>query len=38
LLVMGGTTQAHWVHEVPRTKAAVGPRLNLTFRCVRLAR
>ena len=38
LLVMGGTTHAHWVHEVPRTKAAVGPRLNLTFRCVRLAR
>lgn len=38
LLVMGGTTQTHWVHEVPRTKAAVGPRLNLTFRCVRRAR
>jgi alkylated DNA repair dioxygenase AlkB len=34
LLVMGGTTQSHWVHEVPRTRAAVGPRLNLTFRCV----
>lgn len=34
LLVMGGTTQAHFVHEVPRTKKVVGPRLNLTFRCV----
>ncbi len=35
LLVMGGTTQKHWVHEVPRTKSPVGPRLNLTFRCLR---
>lgn len=35
LLVMGGTTQRHWVHEVPRTKKQVGPRLNLTFRVVR---
>lgn len=35
LLVMGGTTQRHWVHEVPRTKKPVGPRLNLTFRVVR---
>jgi alkylated DNA repair dioxygenase AlkB len=35
LLVMSGTTQAHWTHEVPRTKAMVGPRLNLTFRCVK---
>ena len=34
LLVMGGTTQTHWMHEVPRTKAAVGPRMNLTFRCI----
>lgn len=35
LLVMGGTTQAHWLHEAPRTKLPVGPRLNLTFRCMR---
>lgn len=34
LLVMGGTTQRLFVHEVPRTKRVVGPRLNLTFRCV----
>ncbi len=34
LLEMGGTSQLHWVHEAPRTKAAVGPRLNLTFRCI----
>ena len=32
LLVMGGTSQHHWVHAVPKTKAAVGPRINLTFR------
>lgn len=36
LLVMGGTTQTHWVHEVPRTKKCTGPRLNLTFRVVRV--
>jgi alkylated DNA repair dioxygenase AlkB len=34
LLVMGGTCQHHWVHGVPKTKAAVGPRINLTFRNV----
>ena len=32
LLVMGGTSQHHWVHGVPKTKAAVEPRINLTFR------
>jgi alkylated DNA repair dioxygenase AlkB len=32
LLVMSGTCQHHWVHGVPKTKAAVGPRINLTFR------
>ena len=32
LLVMGGTCQHHWVHGVPKTKPAVGPRINLTFR------
>ncbi len=34
LFVMGGTTQQRFVHEIPRTRRAVGPRLNLTFRCV----
>lgn len=38
LLVMGGTTQTHWLHEVPRTREPVGPRMNLTFRCVRSTR
>jgi alkylated DNA repair dioxygenase AlkB len=32
LLVMGGACQHHWVHAVPKTAAAVGPRINLTFR------
>jgi hypothetical protein len=31
---MGGTTQRLFTHRVPRTAAAVGPRLNLTFRIV----
>jgi alkylated DNA repair dioxygenase AlkB len=34
LLVMGGTTQRHFTHRVPRTSEAVGPRMNLTFRVV----
>jgi alkylated DNA repair dioxygenase AlkB len=34
LLVMGGTTQLYFRHHVPRTKTAVAPRLNLTFRVV----
>jgi alkylated DNA repair dioxygenase AlkB len=32
LLVMGGTCQHHWMHGLPKTKAAVGERINLTFR------
>jgi len=32
LLVMGGTLQHHWVHELPKTKQPVGERINLTFR------
>lgn len=34
LLVMGGTSQNHWRHGVPKTKKPVGPRINLTFRRV----
>lgn len=34
VLVMGGKLQQHWKHSVPRTKKAVGPRLNLTFRVI----
>ena len=32
LLLMGGTLQRYYRHGVPRTKQAVGERLNLTFR------
>lgn len=32
LLVMAGTCQHHWIHCVPKTKADVGERINLTFR------
>ena len=32
LLVMAGATQRHWSHQVPKTRAAVGGRINLTFR------
>lgn len=32
LLSMGGATQAHYRHALPKTARAVGPRINLTFR------
>jgi alkylated DNA repair dioxygenase AlkB len=32
LLLMSGETQHHWVHAVPKTRAPVGERMNLTFR------
>lgn len=32
LLLMQGTTQQYWKHELPRTRKPVGPRINLTFR------
>ena len=35
LLVMRGRTQQHWRHALPKTAAAVAPRLNLTFRVIR---
>jgi len=35
LLIMRGTTQHFWRHGVPRTRVAVGPRINLTFRLIR---
>jgi alkylated DNA repair dioxygenase AlkB len=36
LLCMSGPTQHHWVHALPKTRAAVGERINLTFRLVAL--
>jgi alkylated DNA repair dioxygenase AlkB len=32
LLVMRGSTQCEFKHGVPRVRAALGPRINLTFR------
>jgi len=32
LLVMKGALQHHWLHQVPKSKTACGPRINLTFR------
>ena len=35
LLIMGGSCQHHWVHGVPKTKSAIAPRINLTFRQIK---
>jgi alkylated DNA repair dioxygenase AlkB len=32
LIIMAGTMQQFWKHDVPRTKENVGERINLTFR------
>jgi alkylated DNA repair dioxygenase AlkB len=32
VLCMSGATQHHWVHALPKTSAAVGERINLTYR------
>ncbi|MGE5658867.1 MAG: alpha-ketoglutarate-dependent dioxygenase AlkB family protein [Actinomycetota bacterium] len=32
LLIMGGTTQHYWQHQVPKTRSLIKPRINLTFR------
>ena len=34
LLIMAGTMQQFWKHEVPKTTANVGERINLTFRWI----
>ncbi len=33
-LVMGGSTQHFWQHQVPKTAIKIGERLNLTFRVI----
>ncbi len=40
LLLMEGTTQESWQHEIPRRrgKSAPGERINLTFRTIRIPR
>ena len=32
LLLMEGSMQHHWVHQIPKTRKPIGPRINLTFR------
>ena len=34
LLLMKGTTQEYWLHQIPKTKKAIGERINLTFRII----
>ena len=34
-LIMGGETQRFWLHQVPKTAAAVAPRVNISFRYMR---
>ena len=34
LLLMAGSTQHEWEHQVPKTASKVGPRVNLTFRTI----
>jgi hypothetical protein len=34
LLWMGGETQRHWRHAIPKTATRVGERINLTFRSI----
>jgi len=35
LLIMSGDTQKFWQHQIPKTKKAVGERINLTFRNIK---
>lgn len=34
LLLMQGTTQHFWKHQIPKTTKVIGPRINLTFRII----
>jgi len=34
LLLMAGSTQHHWHHQIPKTARKVAPRINLTFRII----
>lgn len=35
LLLMKGTCQEHWEHQIPKSKKVSGGRINLTFRLIR---
>ncbi|MBD2136312.1 alpha-ketoglutarate-dependent dioxygenase AlkB [Anabaena sp. FACHB-1237] len=34
LLIMQGTTQEYWQHQIPKTAKVISPRINLTFRVI----
>ncbi len=34
LLIMKGSTQECWLHQIPKTKKNIGPRINITFRTI----
>ncbi len=38
LLIMAGEMQHHWLHSVPKTKKTKSPRINLTFRMIKVTR
>ena len=38
LIIMAGTMQQFWQHEVPKTKLNVGERINLTFRQISMVK
>ena len=33
-LLMKGTTQHHWKHQIPKSTKSIAPRINLTFRLI----
>lgn len=35
LLIMRGTTQHFWKHQIPKTAKTIGSRINLTFRIIK---
>jgi alkylated DNA repair dioxygenase AlkB len=35
VLIMAGTTQHFWLHQLPKSARSLGPRINLTFRVIR---
>jgi alkylated DNA repair dioxygenase AlkB len=35
LLIMKGTTQHYWKHQIPKTTKPIGPRINGTFRIIK---
>ena len=35
LLIMKGTTQHFWKHQIPKTAKPIGSRINLTFRIIK---